>query len=118
MKSATCVGKKTAEPLTEYDSEKEAQEGANHANSKYGRGLIPYQCDTCGKWHLSPRSRQTPSQKCSLCTGKDGKAKDSYQSREDAQRRADILRQEQGAVLKIYACEHGNGWHLTSTSWH
>ena len=28
-------------------------------------------------------------------------------------RRADILRREQGAELRVYVCEHGHGWHLT-----
>ena len=112
-KSATCKGKKTAGPLTEYDSEREALEGADHANRKYGRDLVPYQCDRCGLWHLSPKERQTPSSKCAYCTGTDGKPKDSYRSREEAQRRADILYREQGVALDVYGCEHGNGWHLT-----
>ena len=116
-KSETCIGKKSGKPLSEYDSEREAKDGADHANSRYQQDLVPYQCDRCGLWHLAPKSRQTPSEKCGRCTGKDGKPKDAYQSRDDAERRADILRKEQGATLKVYACEHGNGWHLTSTAW-
>ncbi len=115
-KSATCVGKRTAEPLTEYDSKQEAQEGAAYANARYHNNLVPYQCDRCGMWHLSPMSRQTPSEKCTHCTGADGTSKDSYESREDARRRAEILRREQGARLKVYACEYGNGWHLSRDS--
>lgn len=114
-KSETCVGKKTGKPLTEYDSEREAQEGADYANSRYQNNLAPYPCDTCGKWHLTPADRQTPSTACKLCTGTDGKPKEAYRSREDAQRRADILRREMGADLKVYQCEHGSGWHLTKT---
>lgn len=112
-KSATCVGKKTGKPLTEYESEREAKEGADHARKRYQSKLIPYHCDKCGMWHLSPASRQTPSRKCTRCTGSDGKLKESYQTEADAWRRADIIRKEQGAVLRVYPCEHGNGWHLT-----
>ena len=49
---------------------------------------------------------------------KDGKPKASYQSKDDAERRADILRKEQGVSLKVYPCKHGSGWHLTNTGWH
>ncbi len=113
MKSQTCIGKVSGKPLTEYDSKREAQEGADHARSKYGRKLLPYQCDTCGLWHLAPEGRQTPSRKCPICTGTDGKPKETYRNEDEAQRRADILRREQGAELRVYACEHGHGWHLT-----
>ena len=112
-KSATCIGKTSGKPLTEYLSKGEAQEGANHAGSRYGRRLVPYQCGTCGLWHLAPENRQTPSTSCPVCTGVNGTPKDSYRNRQEAQRRADILRQEQGAALRVYACEHGYGWHLT-----
>ena len=118
VKSETCVGKKTGKPLTEYDSEAEAQEGADYANANYGRQLTPYQCDRCSKWHLSPKERQTPSSKCPVFTGSDGKPKDAYQSRRDAERRAAILRKEQKAVLQVYECEHGKGWHLTRAARH
>ena len=52
LKSTTCFGKQTGRPLTEYDSEYDALDGADYANSKYGQNLVPYQCDTCGLWHL------------------------------------------------------------------
>jgi hypothetical protein len=113
QKSETCIGKATGRPLTEYDSLQEAEDGAEHANKTYKRNLIPYACETCGKWHLSPKGRQTPSDKCSFCKGADGQAKDAYRSRADAQRRADILRKEQGVSLKVYACEQSDAWHLT-----
>ena len=116
-KSKTCVGKKTGEPLTEYDSRKDAQEGANYANSKFRSNLAPYQCDTCGKWHLSPKNRMTPSETCRFCKGANGKPKESYRSRRDAQRRADILREEQGVSLTVYQCEHSDAWHLTRDAW-
>ena len=113
IKSETCIGKTSGKPLTEYVSEREAQEGADHAQSRYGRKLVPYQCDACGLWHLAPQNRQTPSTKSPVCTGADGKPKDSYRNENEAQRRADILRREQGAGLRVYACEDGHGWHLT-----
>ena len=113
QKSETCIGKATGKPLTEFDSLLEAQEGADYANKTYRSNLTPYACETCGMWHLSPKNRQTPSEKCPFCKGADGQMKDAYQSRKDAQRRADILRQEQGVSLKVYACEHSDKWHLT-----
>lgn len=114
MKSETCVGKVSGKPLTEYDSEQEALDGAAHAKQQYGRSLVPYACDTCGLWHLSPTERQTPSKQCPTCRGADGKAKESYRSEQEASRRAAIIRGEKGANLSVYACEYGHGWHLTS----
>ena len=90
MKSQTCIGKMSGKPVTEYESKKEAQEGADHARSKFGRKLLPYQCDTCGSWHLAPEGRQTPSQKCPVCTGSDGKPKETYRNEDEAQRRAEL----------------------------
>ena len=113
FKSDTCVGKTSGKPLTEYDDEVEAREGAVHALERFGRKLFPYACDTCDKWHLAPAERQTPSTKCPNCRGADGTAKESYRNEQEARRRAAILRGEQGADLRVYACEHGHGWHLT-----
>lgn len=113
FKSETCVGTTSGKPLTEYDDETEAREGAEHAKGRFGRDLVPYACDTCGKWHLSPANRQTPSSKCPMCRGANGQAKESYRNEAEALRRASILRGEQGADLRVYPCEHGHGWHLT-----
>jgi hypothetical protein len=113
LKSETCVGKATGKPLTEYDSEADAEEGATHAQQRFGRRLIPYACDTCNMWHLAPANRQTPTTKCGYCTGADGRPKDTYRNESEARRRADILRREQGADLRVYTCEYGSGWHLT-----
>ena len=112
-KSDTCVGRKTGKPLTEFASQSDAREGAAHANKRYGQNLLPYQCDECGMWHLAPADRQTPSTTCNSCPSADGKPKESYQNESAARRRADILHREQGVTLQVYACEHGNGWHLT-----
>jgi len=112
-KSPICRGRKTGRPLTEYDSEQEALEGAEYARRRYGNEMVPYRCETCGKWHLSPADRRTPSYPCPYCRGADGKSKESYLTEEDARRRARILRREQSARLRVYPCPHGQGWHLT-----
>ncbi len=112
--SPTCKSGKTGRPLTEYDTKAEAKAAAGYANKTYrNNNLVPYKCKQCGFWHLSPADRQTPSETCPVCRGADGKPKESYSSQENAQRRADIILKEQSVILKVYECEHGNGWHLT-----
>ena len=115
LKSKTCTGKKTGKPLTEYGAESEAREAALYASAEYKRHLTPYLCQVCNKWHLSPANRQTPSKKCAFCAGGDGQPKDAYGSEQDAKRRAAIIRKESGVSLRVYACQYGNGWHLTKT---
>lgn len=113
-KSPSCKSGKTDRPLTEYDTKTEAKSGARHVSKTFGGGeLVPYKCKQCGFWHLSPPDRQTPSDTCPLCRGADGKLKEAYTTERDALRRAGHLRKEQGVKLKVYECEHGNGWHLT-----
>ena len=112
-KSKTCTGKKTGKPLTEYGSESEAKEAALYASANYKRHLTPYLCQTCGKWHLALVNRQTPSKKCTFCTGSDGSPKDAYQTEKNAKLRANIIRKESGVSLRVYPCPYGNGWHLT-----
>ncbi len=112
-KSKTCTGKKTGKPLTEYGTEDEAREAARYASANYKRHLTPYHCQTCDKWHLSPVNRQTPSVKCAFCVGQDGRPKDAYSTEKDAKLRAGIIRKESGISLRAYACQYGNGWHLT-----
>ena len=112
-KSKTCIGKTSGEPLTEYDSREAADEGAAYANKTYRSNLAPYQCDKCGKWHLSPKSRMTPSTTCPFCKGSNGQPKEAYHSRSDAKRRANISRKERGVSLQVYKCEHSDTWHLT-----
>tara|TARA_Y100001934_G_C11583417_1_gene419915 strand:+ start:126 stop:488 length:363 start_codon:yes stop_codon:yes gene_type:complete len=113
LKSETCVGKATGKPLTEYDSLYDAEEGADYANRTYKQNLVPYECETCGKWHLAPKSRQTPSILCPFCKGTNGLAKHAYRSQGEAKRRADILWKEQGVSLKVYQCDYSDTWHLT-----
>ncbi len=108
-----CTSKQTGKLLAVYDSEYEARQGADYANSAYGNDLVPYQCRSCGRWHLSPKSRQTLSSKCPDCTDRSGRRKDLYATREDAERRADILCRERGVSLGVYRCPYHDGWHLT-----
>ena len=112
VKSETCFGRISGAPLTEYHSESQAEEGARYANAQNGGGLVPYQCNACGYWHLSPRSRMTPSMPC-LCVGRNGNPKALFFTFEDAQRRSELVRQEGGGHSTVYECELGLGWHLT-----
>jgi len=113
-KSTTCIGKVSKNPLTEYDSEAEALGGASYAIERYGQHNVPYRCNRCRLWHLSPANRQTPSVTCGVCHGQDGRPKATYASEQDAERRAAILFREQGVQLRTYECDHG-GWHLTKS---
>ncbi len=113
-KSPSCNARKSGRPLTEYDTKAEANSAAKHANQNFGgSNMVPYKCDKCGFWHLSPANRQTPSETCTICRGADGQLKESYATERDALRRAGHLRKEMGVKLQVYECEHGNGWHLT-----
>lgn len=113
MKSDTCFGKVSREPLTEYYFEHDALEAAEYSKEQFGHELVPYSCIKCDKWHLSPKSRQTPTKTCEFCTAADGSYKDSYKTKADAKVRSKIIRDERGISLKIYQCRHENGWHLT-----
>lgn len=117
MKSGTCFGKVSGEPLTEYYDEHDAIYAAEYSKEVYGNDLVPYRCNKCERWHLSPKSRQTPSKKCDICTGGDGEPKDSYRTKLEAKARANILFDEQGISLKVYQCRYGNGWHLTKSKY-
>ena len=112
-RSKTCTGAVSQQPLTEYDTFEDARHGAAYARHQHGSHMTPYPCDRCGKWHLTPSERRTPSHTCDWCRGSDGKAKEAYVTEEDAERRARILLTERGVRLRAYECEHGSGWHLT-----
>ncbi|MCS0048981.1 MULTISPECIES: hypothetical protein [Vibrio diabolicus subgroup] len=112
-KSETCFSKKTGTPLTAFDNEIEAQQGADYANFQYGHDLAPYKCDKCGLWHLSPKDRHTPSKTCNYCTDRNGRPKELYRSQKDAVTRAKIILQESGIYLNAYECHQYIGWHLT-----
>ena len=111
-KSGKCFTKKGI-PLIEYDSEADAKEGIIHAKKNYDSDLIPYKCSKCGKWHLSPRNRQTPSTTCYFCLDSEGNTKELYETEEIAEQRAKIIEEEQGIELRIYPCPYGLGYHLT-----
>lgn len=49
----------------------------------------------------------------SCCTDQNGNPKKKYQSKEEAEKVAE-RRRDEGVAIKIYQCEQGDGWHLTS----
>ena len=102
-KSKTCEGKNG--PLTEYDSVEEAYSAA----WRIGK-MNPYHHLRCGKWHLKPSDRYTPCKMCYDCR----KPKLAYETKEFAEKRAAITREERGTQLRVYECPCGNGWHTTS----
>jgi hypothetical protein len=53
------------------------------------------------------------SGKCAFCKGKDGKAKEIYDTIQSAIDSAKFLEKERGVYLHPYKCPHGSGWHLT-----
>jgi hypothetical protein len=112
MKSSTCF-RKDGKAKTEYYTRMDAQEGAEYASQQNSISFVPYQCRECNFWHIAPKDRVTPSHTCEYCTGRNGKLKSLYSSQNVAQRRADILRQEERVYLEVYECPHQDGWHLT-----
>jgi len=110
-KSNICFSKRDGKPLSVYDSEYEANESAAYLRS-LGRDFVPYLCNTCGKWHLAPGERRTPSKTCS-CVDSGGKQKELYETEEAALKRAEIIEEERGITLKVYPCPVQDGWHLT-----
>ena len=113
-KSATCVSKANQKPLTEYYSQREAEDAAEYAAIEYGTELEPYQCGRCQRWHLSPVERsEVRSQLVACnCKGADGRPKKSY-SRRDVEQNAN-LGGSGGVSLTTYECPQNPGfWHLT-----
>ena len=113
-KSATCVSKANQKPLTEYYSQREAEDAAEYAAIEYGTELEPYQCGRCQRWHLSPVERSdVRSQRFACnCKGADGRPKRLY-SRRDAEQNAK-LGGSSGVSLTTYQCPQTPGfWHLT-----
>lgn len=111
--STTCVGKVSGKPLMSYDSQAAAEYGAEHARQRYGNRMVSYHCENCDNWHLAPADRQTPGDYNCGCVGRDGQPKRAYESYDDAERRAEILRDERWTSLKVYPCPRGGGWHLS-----
>jgi len=52
--------------------------------------------------------------KCKHCKGRDGKEKDIYATFQSAMDTAEHIEKTRGIYLKVYKCEIGSGWHLTS----
>lgn len=111
-KSRTCTGKVSGQALTEYPSEAAARDAVAYTAARHARSMVAYHCHQCRWWHLAPADRQTRST-TSSCTDHLGRSKLAYDSREDAERRAEIRRVEDGARLRVYSCNCG-AWHLTS----
>lgn len=116
--SQRCYGKISGKVLLkEYDSEQAAMDGAAYVQEKYGKQMVPYDCEDCYYWHLSPVERQTEVSSSSCgCVDEHGSSKDGYQSQEAAERRADIILNEtsQTRDLNVYRCPVSHGtWHLT-----
>lgn len=107
-KSMTCTSSRTGKPLTEYASEREAERAA----SRYDH-MTSYLCARCQKWHLSPVSHHTPCTTCEVCTDRHGKPKQSYVTRDAAERRALLIRVKRDVQLTVYRCRWSEGWHLT-----
>lgn len=110
--SQTCLSRH-GEPLAVYDSEYQAREAVRNIG---GRKLLPYHCNACGLWHLSPKDRNTPSSNACACIDGNGKPKRLYDSRTAAERRASIIYRQSAVFLDIYRCPEGGGWHLTKGS--
>lgn len=55
-------------------------------------------------------SNQRSNYQCGQC----GQHKKVYQKRYEAQEQQEFALSSRGAVLKIYECPHGSGYHLTS----
>ena len=119
-RSNSCYGRVSGKLLMEYDTMHEAQEGATHVQERYGHSMVPYQCQQCSFWHLSPMDRQTEHSPWACdCLDERGCRKDGYQSKKAAEQRARILYQVRGQVLNVYLCPDAqacgvtNLWHLT-----
>ena len=112
-RSDTCISKRTGQGLEYFFSKDDADHRAYHLNSRLGGRLVPYNCNKCYMWHLSPEDRQTPNTICQDCTDREGSKKALYETRASAAKRAGIIQSEKGLLLEVYECPFSNGWHLT-----
>jgi len=122
MRSTTCKGS-NGQFLAEYHSQaaallalEERQAGGNVRTGRdlsvHSLQLAPYQCRSCGYWHLGVVNARL---QCMQCTDSGLFLKDLYASRAEAQSTADYLRKERKIQLYPYKCPHSNGWHLTKS---
>ncbi len=91
LKSKTCFSSHDKKPLNFFTSKDDALASAKYAKKRYGSRLSPYLCDKCSMWHLSPKSKDTQSEECNHCTDRNGRLKQLYVSKYQAQKRADIF---------------------------
>lgn len=113
-----CTSNKTGKLLQSYSTETEATYYAKISSERYGKSLTYYHCEKCNQYHLTPSDHFTPSSDCYSCSWSDSsKPKKLYSSEEIAQRRADIIYQENGVRLRVYPCPHHVGYHLTKKNW-
>jgi hypothetical protein len=61
-------------------------------------------------WYLPANDR---GEKCPYCHGRNGEAKDIYETQREAENAAHFIGNTHGIPLKVYPCPHGPGWHLT-----
>ena len=72
-----------------------------------------------GTCHRLNAKRSTQPGLVCMCKDENGQSKDCYKSKEDAQRRSQILKKEMGANLYVYQCPETDKdyfdciWHLT-----
>lgn len=104
--------KKDGTPLKSYETAQEADEAIRYVKKKYGNVQVKYKCPNCGMYHLSPVDRATPN-KSSLCLDSKGNPKQAYNTRESAERRAQIILKEKGVKLSVYKCFMCGEYHLT-----
>lgn len=106
--------KKDGTPLKSYATEAEADEAIQYVKARYGNEQVKYKCLKCGFYHLSPKERQTANF-LSNCLDSNGTPKHAYQTRADAERRAEIIFQEKKIRLYVYHCDDCGYYHLTHT---
>ena len=115
FRSPTCTSRSTGKPLMAYQSEVEAQCQARLSTISFGQELASYKCPTCQLWHLRPAGQSDRQRsECRYCVGRDGRAKVSYPTQEDAERQAEQLARRSNVRLRAYGCAHTGDWHLTS----
>jgi hypothetical protein len=61
-------------------------------------------------WHLPANSH---GEKCPYCCGRNGEAKDIYETRREAENAAQYIGEIYRVPLKVYPCPHSSAWHLT-----
>ena len=112
-KSSSCFTSE-GKPRSEYETEWEAQQSADYQRSANGIDLYPYPCTKCGKFHLAPVESKinVVNFNCG-CTDSNGRKKELYETRDDAQKVADARMKKGSGPLFVYPCESRRGFHLT-----